>query len=584
VFRGHDVSILMTGVDFKDQIVGYAGVGTMCRSSSTNVNYDSRSNPLFYATVIAHELGHNLGMYHDSIDCKCEPEARCIMAPSLSSPVSRFSDCSQSVLKDFKGKCLDNHPTKLYTDPLCGNGFVEAGEECDCGTEEECLATDPCCEPVGCKLKVDSECYTGDCCTECKFKSYKKICREQTSECDLEEYCTGTDAECPVNRFRQDGSNCAANSTGYCMYGDCQTHDRQCQVTYGEGASKASNECYTRYNRGGTWYGNCGSLGMDIFLKCRDNDIMCGTAYCNTLGDPVSRIRGTSNYTLPLDDGGKCSLVYNIQGSENADIGMVYDGTKCGENSWCKGGYCTEFEKPSCPKPGGKECAGFGQCNDLNQCHCYAGYDPEYNCSILLKVAGWNLRNILICVLVIALVVLPLITMTIILMRKHNATCNKFFSDYTDIRFSVHLASISRTASYVRRSSMRRRQQSKGPSETKPGYQPVRPAPPEPSSSITPARPAPIPPPDPLSSNITPARRAPGVPSRDDTERRASSNLTPQTSPVKSGPRLLKDTKDNIKMDISGPEFPRSLMDDSPLDERRLAGSPLLPLNNVQRL
>lgn len=36
-----------------------------------------------------------------------------------------------------------------------------------------------------------------------------------------------------------------------------------------------------------------------------------------------------------------------------------------------------------------------------------------------------------------------------------------------------------------------------------------------------------------------------------------------------SGPRLLKDTKDNIKMDISGPEFPRSLMDDSPLDERR---------------
>ena len=56
----------ISGVDFEGPVIGYAGVDTMCRSSCSSVNYNSRSNARFYATVIAHELGHNFGMYHDS--------------------------------------------------------------------------------------------------------------------------------------------------------------------------------------------------------------------------------------------------------------------------------------------------------------------------------------------------------------------------------------------------------------------------------------------------------------------------------------------------------------------------------------
>lgn len=53
----------------------------------------------------------------------------------------------------------------LYTEsgqPICGNGLVEAEEECDCGYSDQC--NDPCCynaneaEDKKCKLKPDKLC------------------------------------------------------------------------------------------------------------------------------------------------------------------------------------------------------------------------------------------------------------------------------------------------------------------------------------------------------------------------------------------------------------------------------------------
>lgn len=99
--------------------------------------------------------------------------------------------------------------------PFCGNGFLEDGEECDCGPEEYCK--NRCCIASACKLSVNATCGHGNCCDlgKCTLKPMATTCREPANECDLPEFCDGHTGTCPGDFWVIDGTGCKNGQVSY---------------------------------------------------------------------------------------------------------------------------------------------------------------------------------------------------------------------------------------------------------------------------------------------------------------------------------------------------------------------------------
>ena len=128
--------------------------------------------------------------------------------------------------------CLRNKPEKLFDSPICGNSFVEPGEECDCGLKDHC--DNPCCNPETCTLFPNATCATGECCdfATCRPKRPGALCRLAEHECDLPEFCDGQTESCPKDVFKVDGIPCKVGKA-FCFEGSCRTHTDQCRLLWG---------------------------------------------------------------------------------------------------------------------------------------------------------------------------------------------------------------------------------------------------------------------------------------------------------------------------------------------------------------
>ncbi|XP_065835038.1 disintegrin and metalloproteinase domain-containing protein 11-like [Oscarella lobularis] len=392
----HDSGQLVSNLDFAGTTIGIAPLKGMCRlSSSGGVNQDTSTSDQV-ASTMAHEMGHTFGMEHDDLqgrNCKCTDTsgAGCLMASSSNGIAATiWSDCSRSDLNTFlsagSGSCLFNVPTQLFGDPVCGNGFVETGEECDCGSTSECATNDPCCEPGKCKLKSTSQCSKGSCCENCKFKAAGSSCRATATDCDLVEYCGGSSKDCPENLYKQDGTSCD-NGASYCYGGECKTLDKQCKYVWGSSASVAGDVCYTSGNKRGDQYGHCGTSASNFYIGCTDSNVRCGLLQCQGGGQfPIlggSSQVGTLTYTI---SGNRipCKGASIDLGSDVRDPGLVEDGTRCDTNKVCVSHACTSISSLSvvaCPRGSNSlTCSGNGVCNNVGDCHCNSGYVPP-SCS-----------------------------------------------------------------------------------------------------------------------------------------------------------------------------------------------------------
>uniref|UniRef100_A0A6B2F5N9 Disintegrin domain-containing protein n=1 Tax=Bothriechis nigroviridis TaxID=88079 RepID=A0A6B2F5N9_BOTNI len=325
--KKNDNAQLFTSIHFNDGTLGVAFVSGMCNSHlSAGAIQDNSIYPITTAAIMTHELGHNLGMDHDPDSCTCK-DGPCIMKAALNLlPPREFSSCSFWYYKNYimteASQCILNDPlsTDIIKNAVCGNSFVEEGEECDCGSPENCQ--NPCCNATTCKLKPGVECADGGCCEKCQFKTAGELCRAAKDDCDLPELCTGQSAECPMNHFHKDGHPCQ-NNLGYCFRGTCPTLTNQCIALFGPEAEVAPDGCFLN-NQKGNDYGYC-KKETNTNIPCEPKDIKCGRLYC----------------TDDSTEEHSCKFRFL---KENPDVGMVEPGTKCEEGMVCGFGQCVDLE------------------------------------------------------------------------------------------------------------------------------------------------------------------------------------------------------------------------------------------------
>uniref|UniRef100_A0A671RU94 Disintegrin and metalloproteinase domain-containing protein 9-like n=1 Tax=Sinocyclocheilus anshuiensis TaxID=1608454 RepID=A0A671RU94_9TELE len=431
--RRHDSAQLIINKGFGGT-AGMAFVGTACsRSHSGGINSFTNNNVMSFASIVAHELGHNLGMNHDDgRNCKCDV-THCIMNSGATGS-HNFSSCSaddfEKMILNSGGRCLLNipRPDEAYSAPFCGNKLVDVGEECDCGSEEEC-EKDLCCEPKTCKLRSGAQCAYGVCCKNCRFLPGGTVCRSSTDECDLAEYCNGSSALCQNDVFKQDGHPCKQGQA-YCYNGLCQHYDTQCQAIFGTKAKAAPELCFKDVNSKGDRFGNCG-YHSNGFKKCESRNAMCGKLQCENVQSSVIFGIKPSIIQTPIA-GTTCWGVDFLLGSDVPDPGMVNEGTKCGENKVCLNFECKSAEVLNYDCDVERKCHSHGVCNSNKNCHCEYGWAPPF-----CEASGyggsvdsgptWNDTSTRDGLLVFFFLVLPLLALGLYVFFKRNELKRRFF-------------------------------------------------------------------------------------------------------------------------------------------------------------
>ncbi|CAF0968038.1 unnamed protein product [Adineta steineri] len=260
--------------------------------------------------------------------------------------------------------------------PVCGNGIVDAGEDCDCGLNKSCISVEACCNPRTCQFYSGAECLSGTCCSGCKLLPSGYPCRESRNTCDVPEFCDGISSQCPEDDNLTDGSSC--HDDGICFHGMCVGAQQQCIDLWGPDSKIAHDSCYINFNPSGSMTGHCGyDSRLNKYIPCFDNDVKCGLLHCEG-GMSYPRI-ASSNFMISNVNTREGSFECKTISSPIHSV-LVNDGSICGESSFCQNNTCIKQNiKQSCNPQ--KTCSGNGICTSLGLCYCNPNWKGK-DCSI----------------------------------------------------------------------------------------------------------------------------------------------------------------------------------------------------------
>uniref|UniRef100_A0A8C7MB62 ADAM metallopeptidase domain 22 n=1 Tax=Oncorhynchus kisutch TaxID=8019 RepID=A0A8C7MB62_ONCKI len=334
---------LFSGNRFHSSWGGASYMGGVCSlTKGGGVNEYGKTDEM--AITLAQSLGQNIGIFSDKKrilngECKCDDRwSGCIMDDVGFYLPKRFSNCNveeyHTFLNSGGGACLFNKPIKLVDPPECGNGLVEPGEECDCGSPAECEREgEKCCQK--CTLTQGSKCSDGLCCNNCQFMGV--VCREAVNDCDIPENCTGNSSQCPPNVHKMDGYSCEKEQ-GY-LY---------------------------------TW------------VQCNKQDVHCGYLLCSNIS-PAPRLGelqgGLTSFSVAQHSASLDCSGGHVMIDGDSDLGYVEDGTACGTERVCFNHKCLplqEFNFSTCPGTTEKTiCSGHGICSNELKCVCHLGWTGD---------------------------------------------------------------------------------------------------------------------------------------------------------------------------------------------------------------
>ncbi|XP_074419527.1 disintegrin and metalloproteinase domain-containing protein 2-like [Larus michahellis] len=382
--RPYDIACLSVYRD-RAEFVGATALGKACqRDAAGAVAVYQRAVMLeSFSALLAQLLARSLGVnYDDPRECRC-PGSVCIMTLEAlgSSGAKAFSNCSiedfETFLRHGGGACLF-HPPHLTglsyrRAPVCGNGVVEPGEQCDCGAAEACLR-DKCCTKT-CRFKPGAECSSGLCCSGCQFKRKNSPCRPAAdAQCDLAEFCNGSSASCPPDLYVQDGHGCE-HGTGYCYKGRCRSPDLQCRQLYGRGSKNAPMTCYEEINSQRDRFGHCGLRRFGGYKPCARRDLRCGKLICTyPHSSPLPSVAAAVLYAQVRKH--LCVSMDYFKTPAKLDPLLVPPGTKCGSGKVCINGTCHPHSVLGSDCDSKVKCHGHGVCNNEGHCHCHPGWQP----------------------------------------------------------------------------------------------------------------------------------------------------------------------------------------------------------------